>query len=105
MVLNQNSIFAFATIGGSQVLAQSDSCVFFKWAIEGLKKECGDARIDDDWKLTGGIPYQYLKRGSSDVPYVAFLWNHWNNGKPDNYAHLSMLSVLAEDGTSVSLPN
>ncbi|KAK6858276.1 hypothetical protein PG995_005975 [Apiospora arundinis] len=100
----QGNLFEFDIIEGSQVLEHSDSCMFFKWAIEGLKQKYGDVQIDDGWKLSGGIPYQYLERGSSDVPYVVFLWYHWSDGKRDDteYAKLSMLSVLAEDGDPAS---
>jgi hypothetical protein len=61
--------------------------------------------MDDNWELAGNIPYQFLERGSSDVPYIMFAWYHQSDGRPDKQVLIGMLSVLAEEGSCKLLLN
>jgi hypothetical protein len=94
--------YRFAEIEGSRVLRQSESCKFFQWAMDGFKKKHKDVQIDDNWKLIGDIPYQYLERGSTDVPFITFTWYHWIDSQFQLYTSLDMLSVLSEESTCLA---
>jgi hypothetical protein len=87
------------TIEGSHVLEGSrHSCELFRWALDGFQKQCTNEHVED-WKLTAGIPFRDIASDSPDFKVILFFWALWSNeGHPDRWETLDLLSVIAVEG-------
>ncbi|PMD14522.1 hypothetical protein NA56DRAFT_710827 [Hyaloscypha hepaticicola] len=77
-------ILPIAEIDGSTaMLAASDGCNFFEWAVKEFNKNEGRSKTDDgdvydDWSLRIGILEGHLRDHESSFPFVSFEWYHKN---------------------------
>jgi hypothetical protein len=85
--------------GLTAMLAASDGCNFFEWAVKEFNKHEDRSKIDDgdvydDWSLEIGMLKGHLDEDESNFPFVSFKWHH-KNGED---LYIEWLAIIAEKG-------
>lgn len=83
--------------GLTVMLAASDGCNFFEWAVKEFNKhedrsKTDDGGVYDDWSLHIGILKGHLHEDESNFPFVSFRWHH----KKGNFLIIGRLAIIAE---------
>lgn len=88
-------VLSIAEIDGSAaLLAATDGCTFFRWAVARFDKHEDQAEIDDGWLLRVGVLEGHLRKDGPSFPFVDLQWNHESGAK----LGLGWLGIIAEKG-------
>lgn len=94
------NLLPIAEIDGlTAMLAASDGCNFFEWAVKVFNKhedrsKTDDGYVYDGWSLEIGILKGHLDEHESNFPFVSFRWYH----KKGKFLNIPWLAIIAEQG-------